>query len=285
MDERVQRTPYAKLFWTLLIGFCFVYLTYSLGQWQTGRAEEKQALVAEQARALAASPITPTSPTLDLDNLSYRKIEVRGRFDAKALIYIDNRQVNGRPAVQVVQGFQPQGEQFLIPVDRGYLLRDPRDPRLAPEMPANAEAGLEIEVDANGFDEVELTGTVLPRFAQAAELSGMALGDVKDIHQAESNGMRVWSNFNAEAFAELTALPLSNFVVTLQPVEQSPMDGQGSQANQANKVQGFYHQAVSLQAQVAKHQGYAFQWYTMSIVLLLLTGFFVYKEFYKGRTT
>ena len=270
MDERVQRTPYAKLFWTLLIGFSFVYLTYSLGQWQTGRAQEKQVLVAEQARALAASPITPTSPTLDLDNLSYRKIEVKGRFDDKALIYIDNRQVNGRPAVQVVQGFQPQDEQFLIPVDRGYLLRDPSNPRLAPEMPT----------EENDSAQVALTGTVLPRFAQAAELSGMALGDVNNIHQDQSNGMRVWSNFSAEAFAELAELPLSNFVVTLQPVEQSPGDGQ---ANQASKVQGFYHQAVPLQTQVAKHKGYAFQWYTMSAVLLLLTGFFVYKEFYKGR--
>ncbi len=279
MDERAQRTPYAKLFWTLFIGFCFVYLTYSLGQWQTGRAQEKQTLVAEQARALASSPITPTTPTLDLDNLSYRKIEVRGRFNSKALIYIDNRQVNGRPAVQVVQGFQPQGEQFLIPVDRGYLLRDPTDPRLAPKMPGDALKDQNSDSGADGLQDMLLTGTVLPRFAQAAELSGMALGDANEIHQAQSNGMRVWSNFSAAEFAQLSDLPLSNFVVTLQPVGQ--LDG-GAEVSQ---VQGFYHQAVPLQTQVAKHQGYAFQWYTMSAVLLLLTGFFVYKEFYKGRKT
>jgi len=277
MDERVSRTRRAKLFWTLFIGFSLVYLTYSLGQWQTGRAQEKLTLVATQARALAASPITPTSPNLSLDNLSYRKIEVRGRFDAKALIYIDNRQVNGRPAVQVVRGFQPKGEQFLIPVDRGYLLRDPTDPRRAPDMPLDMPAG-----------ELDIEGTVLPRFAQSAELSGIALGDVDEIHQAESNGMRVWSNFNAAAFGELSELPLSNFVVTLQPVEQlAGVDGSEGQGGnkQVTQVNGFYHQAVPLQAQVAKHKGYAFQWYTMSAVLLLLTGFFVYKEFYKGRTT
>ena len=113
---KAVRTPgKVKLTFTLLIGATLVWLTFSLGQWQTGRAQEKQTLFDAQARALAAEPVSPASAQLDLDNLSYRKIELKGRFEAKALIYIDNRQVNGRPAVQVVQGFRPEGESFLIP--------------------------------------------------------------------------------------------------------------------------------------------------------------------------
>ncbi len=65
-------------------------------------------------------------------------------------------------------------------------------------------------------------------------------------------------------------------MVTQQPVAQTT--GQQPQASIAG---GFYHLAVPLQEQVAKHRGYAFQWFTMSAVLVLLTLFFVYREFFR----
>eukprot|EP01030_Chromulinospumella_sphaerica_P010803 gene10803-10608_t len=105
----------------------------------------------------------------------------------------------------------------------------------------------------------DLQGTILPRFAQSAELRGMALGETDDIVKAQSNGYEV-----------------CNFVVTQQPVAQT-----AGQQPQARMVGGFYHLAVPLQEQVAKHKGYAFQWFTMSAVLVLLTLFFLNK----GRIT
>ncbi len=269
MVNAVKTPGKVKLLFTLLIGAGLVWLTFSLGQWQTGRAQEKQTLFDAQARALAAEPVSPASARLDLDNLSYRKIELRGRFEAKALIYIDNRQVNGRPAVQVVQGFRPEGANFLIPVDRGLLLRNPAEPRLAPNMPAGAMR------DGEMFN---LQGTILPRFAQSAELRGIALGDAENIVMAQSNGFEVWSNFSMDEFEKRTGEPVSNFVVTQQPVAQTT--GQQPQASIAG---GFYHLAVPLQEQVAKHRGYAFQWFTMSAVLVLLTLFFVYREFFRSE--
>ncbi|MDP3271716.1 SURF1 family protein [Limnobacter sp.] len=269
MVNAVKTPGKVKLLFTLLIGAGLVWLTFSLGQWQTGRAQEKQTLLDAQARALAAEPVSPASARLDLDNLSYRKIELRGRFEAKALIYIDNRQINGRPAVQVVQGFRPEGASFLIPVDRGLLLRNPAEPRLAPNMPAEAMREGEM---------FNLQGTILPRFAQSAELRGIALGDAENIVMAQSNGFEVWSNFSVNEFEKRTGEPVSNFVVTQQPVSQTA----GQQA-QAEKVDGFYHLAVPLQEQVAKHKGYAFQWFTMSAVLVLLTLFFVYREFFRSE--
>ena len=269
MVNAVKTPGKVKLLFTLLIGAGLVWLTFSLGQWQTGRAQEKQTLFDAQARALAAEPVSPASARLDLDNLSYRKIELRGRFEAKALIYIDNRQVNGRPAVQVVQGFRPEGANFLIPVDRGLLLRNPAEPRLAPNMPAGAMR------DGEMFN---LQGTILPRFAQSAELRGIALGDTENIVMAQSNGFEVWSNFSVDEFEKRTGEPVSNFVVTQQPVAQT-----AGQQPQASIAGGFYHLAVPLQEQVAKHRGYAFQWFTMSAVLVLLTLFFVYREFFRSE--
>lgn len=270
MVKAVKLPGKTKLAFSILIGAGLVWMTFSLGQWQTGRAQEKQALFDAQARALAAAPISPASAQLDLDNLSYRKIELKGRFKAKALIYIDNRQINGRPAVQVVQGFEPEGAQFLIPVDRGLLLRDPADPRRAPDMPVDA---VEMEGEVR-----TLSGTILPRFAQSAELRGMQLGEADEIYREESNGFQVWSNFRVEEFERQVGQSVSNFVVTLQPVAQT-----GETQPETRKVDGFYHVPVPLQEQVAKHKGYAFQWFAMSAVLLLLTLLFVYREFFRSE--
>lgn len=277
MVKAVNSPGKTKLAFTVLIGASLVWLTFSLGQWQTGRADEKQTLFDAQARALAASPISPAGSQIDLDNLSYRKIELQGRFDAKALIYIDNRQVNGRPAVQVVQGFRPEGADFLVPVDRGLLLRNPADPRRAPDMPL--EAG---EADETVKDLTKLNGTILPRFAQSAELRGALLGAADDVYKEENNGFQVWSNFSVLEFSKHLNQPVSNFVVTLQPVAQTG-DSPGEAPAETRKVNGFYHVAVPLQEQVAKHKGYAFQWFTMSAVLVLLTLFFVYREFFRSE--
>lgn len=269
MVNAVKSPGNTKLAFSILIGAGLVWMTFSLGQWQTDRAQEKQTLSNAQARALAASPITPKDSQIDLDNLSYRKIELQGEFEAKALIYIDNRQVNGRPAVQVVQGFRPKGAEFLVPVDRGLLLRDPAEPRRAPSMPTEADLSVGL---------VKLEGTVLPRFAQAAELRGMRLGNKDEIYREESNGFQVWSNFSVDEFEKEIGQRVSNYVVTLQPVAQT-----GETQQETRKINGFYHVAVPLQEQVAKHKGYAFQWFAMSAALLLLTLFFVYREFFRSE--
>ncbi|MCQ8897663.1 SURF1 family protein [Limnobacter humi] len=263
MDKSAQPFSRSKWLLTAFLGFSMAWGTWSLGNWQTRRGDEKQALHDHQAQALKAAPISPQSARVDLDNLSYRKILLHGQYLADAVVYVDNRQFNGLPAVMVVQGFQPTGQHYVIPVDRGLLLRDPANPRKAPPLPSTAPG------------EVELTGTILPRFAQAAELFGFKVGGAASaIHEETDQGRRVWSNFSSDAFAQLMKEPVSNFVVTLQPVADTDQTGQG-----ARQQDGFYMAAVGLPEQVARHRGYAFQWYGMTVALGALTLFLLWKEF------
>ncbi|MDH4396094.1 MAG: SURF1 family protein [Limnobacter sp.] len=257
-----------KLLITLMLGFGLGAVTFNLGQWQTDRAQQKLDLHQRQVKALNAEALTFKEQVVDVEALSYRKVEIAGQFDPKALVYIDNRQVTGRPAVQVIQGFKPEGSAFLIPVDRGLLLRNPQNPREAPPMPTDS-----LRSDETSF---LLKATLLPRFAQSAELWGMSIGQAKDsIHKDQSVGYEVWSNFSAEEFQELTKQHVSNYVLTLQPMEQT-----STQASGVTQKDGFYLSAVKLPEQVAKHKGYAFQWYAMTTVLILLTLFFTYREFF-----
>ena len=276
MNKDHKKPGAVKLLFSLVLGFGLAFTTWSLGNWQTGRAEQKSALHDKQAKALLAAPISPSDAILDVDNLSYRKVELHGRYLSNAVVYIDNRQVNGRPAVQVVQGFQPDGKGFVVPVDRGLLLRNPADPRRAPELPAEAASQTDQAADAQG---VLIQGTLLPRFAQSAELRGVQVEGAQAIHRERSNGFEVWSNFSSVEFGKLLDQPVSNFVVTLQPVGLA-----GDVAPAGQKVNGFYHAPVALPEQVAKHKGYAFQWYSMTLALIVLTLFFVYREFFYERS-
>lgn len=257
--------PWGKLLASLLLGLGLASVTFQLGQWQTGRAAEKMALHEQQLQALKAEAIRVQEAKIDLDALAYRQVSIPGQFDPQAVVYIDNRQVNGRPALQVVQGFKPAGAGFLIPVDRGLLLRDPAQPRGVPPMPVQAVSTGEL-----------LHATILPRFAQSAELWGMSMGKASEaIHKEQAQGRQVWSNFSGTEFAGFTGQPVSNYVLTVQPVVFDE-----SKPSEALVQQGFYLNPVKLPEQVAKHQGYAFQWFAMTTVLIGLTAFFMYREFF-----
>lgn len=265
MDDRLMTL---RQIVALLLGLSMAVLTFNLGNWQTRRAEEKQALFERQAQALAAAPVSPASGNLDLDNLSYRQIELHGEYLAGSAVYIDNRQVSGRPAVQVIQAFRPEGRDFLIAVDRGYLLRDPARPREAPLLPPSQAIG-----------PVLLKGTVLPRFAQAAELRGLWMRQVSDdpasVVVDTQNGQAVWSNFNPTLYARQLPMSLANFVVTVQSMA---VDGQQGAGLSATQVDGFWQAPVALPEQVSKHRGYAFQWYGLTAVLVVLKALLLWRD-------
>lgn len=255
-----------RLLLSVFLGLGLAAVTFSMGNWQVRRGAEKTALHHQQAERLHAPAIDHPEESLDLQKLAYRRLKLQGRFLPNAVVYIDNRQVDGRPAVQVVQAFQPEGAQYVVPVDRGLLPRNPEQPRVAPPLPAQA-------VNSGA---TELLVTVLPGFARSAELWGLTLGGSKAIHRETDEGRQVWSNFDGATFTQWLGRPVSNYVATVEPVLPVAQDMQSS--GQAN-AEGFYMDQVSLPDQVARHRGYAIQWYAMTAMLLLFSAYFVFKEF------
>lgn len=266
MVSNANKRNVTRLIASILIGFGLSLLTFNLGQWQTGRAQEKLQVLEKQQAALEAAPLTPTVADLPMPDQAFRRLEVTGRWVSDSVVYIDNRQVNGKPAVQVIQGLSPTGKDFVIPVDRGLLLRNPAEPRRAPDLPSQAAS----------LESIRLQATILPHFARSAELRGLMLEDVDQILKEDNNGYRVWSNFNLKDYRAVVSMPVTNFVATLQPVLFK-----NEQDNKTQLQNGFYLNAVKLPEQVAKHKGYAFQWYTMTLVLILLSGWFVYREYFQ----
>jgi surfeit locus 1 family protein len=130
-------------FWIVTVAALLTaLLTFSLGQWQLARAAQKLALQrsleskndlpvlrnAELAQAAASIGSGPGSAAL-----ADRRVEVSGRWLAAQTIYLDNRQMNGRPGFWVLTPLALEGTERVVMVQRGWIARDfQQRTRLAP---------------------------------------------------------------------------------------------------------------------------------------------------------
>jgi surfeit locus 1 family protein len=111
-------------------------VTGSLGLWQLDRAEQKrdlQALIAAQGRqppwdesALLASA--------DVQEAVHRPIRLQGEWVEQASVFLDNRQMNGRPGFYLVTLLRLKGGSKAVLVQRGWVPRDFTDRSRLPRV-------------------------------------------------------------------------------------------------------------------------------------------------------
>lgn len=225
-------------------------LTFNLGQWQTRRAEEKLALEAQREQALQAEEFVPDSAELpDPAVFRFRRVRLQGQFIEDAWVALDNRLIAGRPAVSIIQAFRVEPGNFVVMVDRGLLPRDPAAPRVLPAFRSTGQT-------------VTIQGFFLERFPRTAELWGLRVADASQVHR---NG-REWSNFNMADFQrefaeELKSARLGNYVVA-----------------QSDGEVGFVRQMPQWSSDVAKHRGYAFQWYSLTALLAVMVVVLLWRQ-------
>jgi surfeit locus 1 family protein len=149
--------------WALALAATGCAAGIALGNWQSGRAEQKK---------VAAS--------------SVQRVEVRGRFEPKFTVYLDNKTRNGRPGYEIVQPLQLASGKSLA-VDRGWAPAGATREQL-PEVRTPAE-------------QVVLSGVRLARFPRA-----YAPGD------GRPQG-KIWQNVTLEDYAAWTGLALEPWVL------------------------------------------------------------------------
>ncbi len=164
----------------LLAALLGVAVTARLGVWQLDRAAQKNLLQAtlDQRRAL---------PPLDMQALAadpeaavqqhHRRIVVAGRWLPEATVYLENRQMQGRPGFFVVTPLL-LGDGTAILVQRGWQPRDLLDRTKVVPPPTPAEP-------------VEVAGRIAPPPARLYEFDGVDSGPVRQNLDIEGFG-REW---------------------------------------------------------------------------------------------
>ena len=219
-----------------VVGALGVCLGIALGFWQLERAAQK---TRAQAALQAQSNAAPLDARAVQERLSihsdvpaewmHRPIVMQGQWLPDHTVYLDNRQMQGRPGFFVLTPLQLDGGHVVL-VQRGWIARNFQD-RLALQS---------IETPAG---VVSVQGQLA---ASPARL--YALGDA-DAPDAAHPHIR--QNLDVSALAQATGLPLWPVMV----VQTGPAS------------EGLLRQWPQPGSGVATHHGYAFQWFAIAAVL------------------
>jgi surfeit locus 1 family protein len=112
-------------------------VTASLGFWQLNRAAQKEA-IAQAMQARTAQPELAGETLLgdiDVQALQHRRVSLRGRWVREHSVWLDNRQMNGRPGLYLLTPLQLVGSDQAVLVQRGWVPRNFEDRAQVPALP------------------------------------------------------------------------------------------------------------------------------------------------------
>jgi len=220
-----------------------VAIGIALGNWQSRRAQEKDAIEAvlqsRGAQAVAELGATP----VDAAAMEFRRVRLRGRFVREWPLYLDNRPQERRAGFYMLMPFKIAGTNNAVLVARGWLPRDPVDRARLPAIPTPE-------------GEVEIEGSIRGRPAQVFQFGASAPLKPGAIVQ----------NVTVAEFAAASGMALLPFIV-----EQGGSAGDGGDGLVRDWPRPSYG--------ADKHRGYAFQWYGLAAAAFL---FFIVTGFRRG---
>jgi len=219
-----------------------------LGFWQLSRAEQKTHLQQAIERQAQLPPLNLAQLQTDPTSWgqTHRRVSLQGEWLNDKTVFLDNRAHHGRVGFWVMTPLRVQAGQ-VVWVQRGWVERDPLDPRKVPSLSTPA---IGVTIDAR----------IAPALSQIFELRS-------DQPEAGGNPSPIRANLNP---AQMQSLVQDN---VLSLVVQTGPEGDGLQRDWP---------LVGLSAD--KNKAYAFQWFALSALLAFLYLWFQWiKDYRYGR--
>src|SRR3954462_15492388 len=107
--------------WPTVGAIAGIALTLALGNWQLGRGQQKTALAGRVAAASHDAPIGLSGAEVKADDVVWHRVEVRGRFEPKYAVLIDNRIYHRAAGYPVVMPLKIEGSERYVLVNRGWI--------------------------------------------------------------------------------------------------------------------------------------------------------------------
>jgi surfeit locus 1 family protein len=214
----------------LLAALVAIWATARMGLWQLDRAAQKTALqtsIDERTRLPELPPSELARTTEAALEQHHRWVRVQGEWLADRTVFLDNRQMNGRPGFFVITPFKLAGQAEAVLVQRGWVPRDPRDRSALPKVPVPTNA--------------EVRGRIAPPPARLYEFAHDEVGPIRQ-------------NLDVERFSRELGMALRPLSLLQEGEGSLPDDG---------LLRHWPRPAVDAH----KHQGYAFQWFALCALI------------------
>ena len=180
-----MRAAPPRRFWLVtLAALLLAGVTFALGAWQLGRALQREALqqAMQQRRSMPQvrqQELLDAGPAADL---LHRPVVLRGTWQSRHTVFLDNRQMQGKVGFEVVTPLVPEGSRSAVLVERGWVPRNFQNRDQLPAVPTPQGV-------------VEVRGIIAPPPARLFEFSGASAG-------------RIRQNLDPARFSAETGLPL-----------------------------------------------------------------------------
>lgn len=221
-----------------------VPLFCSLGYWQLARAQEKRVMQTEYDRRATQAPIELDAAPRSAETLQYFRVQASGVYDTAYQVLWDNRIHRGAAGYHVLTPLRIAGGEMRVLVNRGWVpVGSDRDDPPAIDPPGGAVTVSGVAVVPHG---------------------GFTLGEPDAL---ERTGPTVWQQLDLARYAGQVEWPLQPIVILLDP--ESPG--------------GYVREWARLDAGIAVHQGYAFQWFTLAATVLAVYVVLLVRAIRRGK--
>jgi surfeit locus 1 family protein len=204
----------------------------SLGFWQLDRAEQKRAIQAEYDARSRDERVEIGSQLQQADGLRFYRVIAQGTYQPQYQLLIDNRIQDGRVGYFVITPLRIGSSRTVVLVNRGWVpMGETRD-----DLPkTNAPSGM-----------LEITGV--------ATVPSDKVFMFTEPPAPKGKWQLVWQHMDMKRFAAAVPFSVQPVVILLDP--DSPAGG-------------FVRRWTRLDAGIAVHKGYAFQWFILATALLV----------------
>lgn len=243
-----RSTRYSKGTVALLVfAVIMTPLLVGLGLWQLNRADEKQAVIDLQAEGEQSKNIKLTTlitvdwthQTSANETLNYKRVDVKGRYDSRIYLLLDNRTRNGKVGYEVINLFRTDDGKAIW-VNRGWI-----------KAPVYRDQWPEIK-PVTGV--VAITGSV---YLTSGQNFTLAADEATDQWPRRVQGIDI-NTLNTE-------LKHDSYPFTLRLIDDA----------QPGALQTGWRLATM---SPEKHFGYAFQWFSLALLLVVMTTFAIAKN-------
>ncbi|HYA38794.1 MAG TPA: SURF1 family protein [Candidatus Methylomirabilis sp.] len=204
-----------------------------LGYWQLQRADEKRLLQAEYDARSDGPAIQVESRVQNPGELQFYRVVAKGDYETDYQILLDNRVHQGQPGYDVITPLHLPRSDVRLLVNRGWIpLGTDRAHPPAIETPKG---------------QVEIAGV-----ATVPAENVFTLGAPEPL---DRGWQKVWQNMDMKRYRAAVPFPVQPVVVLLDP---------------QSSAGGFTREWARLDAGIAVHEGYAFQWFMMAAALVVI---------------
>ncbi len=213
----------------------------ALGFWQLDRAQQKLELQQDYDERSRQAPIKLGAKLVNRDDVRFYPVIATGHYDYTHQFLVDNRVLDGKVGYYVITPLAITNSNTMVLVNRGWVLGNPDRSKL-PKVSMPLRSFTIKGVAVVPHDKVFQLAEELPIGTQWPE---------------------VWQRIDIKRFRSAIKNPVQPVVVLLDP---------------ESKAGGLVRNWRRLDAGIAVHQGYAFQWFSLALALAAIFFFVNYRR-------